>query len=366
MTGEEYLSLRGEHAREVSRRGVVSGHPATIATLWDMSLGMISSNRAAVQLLELCAYLAPEPVPLEMFTKHSGILPEPLSAAAASQIEFEDTIAVVADYSLAKRSPSGLDLHRLVQAAIRDRLDEDAAEQARLSAESILAANNPGDPSNPGTWPRWSLLIPHLLACRLGATADRGLRTMACDACQYLLARGDARGAHDLATDLRASWSARHGEDDRHTLQITDHLASALGDLGEYAAAKDLAARTLERRRALSEDDPDTLTSASNLAKYVRALGGTQAARQLHSDILDRRRQILGEDHPDTLTSASNLAIVLAEAPTSARPGQGPSLHPDIGQQPGRHPGRDGRGARSYCGKEPDPGSPDSPTPGTR
>jgi len=33
---------------------------------------------AAVQLLELCAWLAPEPIPLDLFTSHCEQLPEPL------------------------------------------------------------------------------------------------------------------------------------------------------------------------------------------------------------------------------------------------------------------------------------------------
>jgi len=38
------------------------------------------------------------------------------------------------------------------------------------------------------------------------------------------------------------------------------------------------------------------------LADDLRALGQVQAARDLDQNTLDRRR-ILGEDHPDTLTS---------------------------------------------------------------
>ena len=36
-----------------------------------------------------------------------------------------------------------------------------------------------------------------------------------------------------------------------------------------------------------------------------------QAARDLHQDTLDRYRRVLGDDHPSTLTSASNLAADL-------------------------------------------------------
>ena len=66
---------------------------------------------------------------------------------------------------------------------------------------------------------------------------------------------------------------------------------------------------TLTRcRRVLGDDHPDTLTSASNLARDLHALGEHQQARDLDEDTLTRRRRVLGDDHPDTLISASNLA----------------------------------------------------------
>jgi hypothetical protein len=69
--------------------------------------------------MDLCAYLAPEPIPLDLFTSHADLLPGPLAAAAADDLAFGEVIGVLVDYSLAKRTPAGLQLHRLVQAAVR-------------------------------------------------------------------------------------------------------------------------------------------------------------------------------------------------------------------------------------------------------
>ena len=78
---------------------------------------------AAVQLLDICAYLAPEPVPLDLFTTRPGLLPEPLSSAAADPLAFNEAVAVLVDHTLAKRTSAGLQLRRLVQAAVRARHD---------------------------------------------------------------------------------------------------------------------------------------------------------------------------------------------------------------------------------------------------
>lgn len=122
LPAREYLDLLRARAAEIYERGQPGDRLDTIATLWDISLERISDeNLAAVQLLDVCAYLAPRPAPLDLFTAHPGLLPEPLSSAAADPLAFTDTVAVLVDYSLAKRTSAGLQLHRLIQAAIRAR-----------------------------------------------------------------------------------------------------------------------------------------------------------------------------------------------------------------------------------------------------
>jgi hypothetical protein len=120
----EYLELLRSRARELYALGRVSSRTDTIATLWNVSLDRADAESpAAIQLLEICSYLAPEPVPLTLFTTRADLLPAPLSSAAADQVAFTETIRVLADYSLANRSLAGLQVHRLVQAATRARHD---------------------------------------------------------------------------------------------------------------------------------------------------------------------------------------------------------------------------------------------------
>ena len=90
--------------------------------MWDITFERISTEQpAAVVLLDLCAYLAPEPIPLDLFTAHAGLLPPPLAEAAADVLAFNEVVAALVDYSLAKRTQTGLQLHRLVQGVIRAR-----------------------------------------------------------------------------------------------------------------------------------------------------------------------------------------------------------------------------------------------------
>ena len=117
--------------------------------------------------------------------------------------------------------------------------------------------------------------MPHLLAANLAATDSPSLRWMACNACGYLIAHGDARTAHYLASDLRQQWRDRLGDDHKHVRGVAHYLAWALQEMGRYAEARDLDQDTLARdRRILGEDHVMTLSSANGLAIALRALGG--------------------------------------------------------------------------------------------
>ena len=88
-------------------------------------------------------------------------------------------VAVIVDYSLAKHTPTGLQLHRLVQAALRARHERTAVAARMTSARSqgdatgrrwrgrwrCLRADAPAAIMGaPEDWPRWAVLLPHVLA----------------------------------------------------------------------------------------------------------------------------------------------------------------------------------------------------------
>ena len=75
--------------------------------------------------------------------------------------------------------------------------------------------------------------MPHLLAADLAGTDNPALRSTACDACWYLLARGDAHSCHELASRLHQQWLGRLGADHPDTLMMASYLAWALEDLGD-------------------------------------------------------------------------------------------------------------------------------------
>ena len=315
----QYLELlRTQAGKLLDQAPAGSAYPRSLTAATQLIAERLDrDDPAAAQLASLCAFLAPDPIPEDLFAIASGELPGEqlpgeLAARAADPLAWRQTLAHLAGQSLARIDQRTLVMHRLTQVILRDRLTPARAATTREHAEAILAASDPGDPPNPVTWPRWAQLMPHLLAANLATTGSPGLRRMACNACWYLLARGDARTAHSLASDLRQHWHDRLGDDHENTLSAAQYLAWALWDMGRYADARDRDQDTLDRRRrVLGADHRQTLISANGLAVDLRALGEVKAARDLDRDTLDRRRRVLGADHPSTLISASNLAIDL-------------------------------------------------------
>jgi len=309
----EYLDLLRTRARQLLDRGKPGSYPRSLAAATALIADRLAdSDPAAAELASLCAFLAPEPIPECLFTSAIGLLPGELAARAADPLAWRQTLAHMSRQSLARVDHRGLQMHRLTQAILRDRLTPARAAATRKCTEAILAAGEPGDPPDPGKWARWAQLMPHVLAADLAATESPALRELVCHVCWYLIERGDARTPRDLISAVHDQWRARLGEDHQHTLMAAHYLAWTLWELCRYGESRDLNRDTLERRRrVLGEDHADTLNSAHNLAMDLRMLGDARAARELDQDTLERYRRSQGQDHLSALRSASNLAADL-------------------------------------------------------
>jgi hypothetical protein len=313
MAAAQYLDLLGTRAGQLLGRGAPKTYPKSLAAATGLIADLLArEDPAAAELASLCAFMAPAPIPEELITTAARELSGQLAARATDPLAWHQTLAHLARQWLARIDHRGLQMHKLTQAVLRERLTPAEAAATRARAEAILVANDPGDPTDPASWPRWARLMPHLLAADLAATNSSGLRWLACDACSYVISRGDAPNCHDLASGLRQQWRERLGDDHEQVLATTRSLGRALRVMGRYAEARDLHRDTLDRyRRMLGEDHPETLYSANALAADLRGLGEAQAARDLARDTLHRRRRMLGEDHPETLHSAQELAVCL-------------------------------------------------------
>jgi len=290
----------------------------SLTASWSVSFDRLAvDDPAAMASLTVVAWLAPEPVPLTLFTEHPDLLPPPLDAAARDPLTFTETTATLRRRGLAQLTPTSITLHRVPAALLRTRATEAERAQWVATVVRVLHASMPEQVwRNPSVWPQWRPLLPHILeavdpARPLDDVADQVAQLLR-EAGSYLHDRGEPRAARPLFERAHDLNNERLGPDDMERLSTATYLAINLQDLGEHERARRLHDDALTRyRELLGVDHPNTLNSAHNLAAVLQAMGSHRQARALNEDTLARYRRVLGEDHPHTLTSANNLAIDL-------------------------------------------------------
>jgi Tfp pilus assembly protein PilF len=330
LPAADYLHLLSTRGADMYRRGRIVDHQHTIATLWSLSFDQLHATQpTAVQLLSLCAYLAPQSIPLDLFTDHPEQLPTPLNHVAGDPLAFTEAVGALVDYSLARRTDAGLLVHRLIQAVIRQLEPTQPAEIHPLPAVlGLLRADLPEEISTaPQNWPRWRQLLPHVLA----ATAYHDDTTpTASSATSWLLERAatyqhthaqpaTARPLMERALSIRET---TYGPDHPEVASTLNNLAWALCELGEPATARPLLQRALDiRETTYGPDHPEVASALNNLAWALCELGEPATARPLLQRALDIRETTYGSDHPYVAGTLNNLAWALGELgePATAR-----------------------------------------------
>ncbi|GAA4429297.1 hypothetical protein GCM10023148_33640 [Actinokineospora soli] len=309
----DYLALLTTRLDEMIARGEVTDRPSVVvATLWRMSVAELEPD--SVRLLELCALLAPEPIPLDLFT------PDVVDAAA-DPLRWDTTVGALAGHRLARRGDETLLLHRLVQAAIRAAMLD--VPGTRVDVTRALHAAVPHDVHGvPDAQPRWQVLLPHVLA----ATGDDPPAACAAEtadllrlASAFLLRIGDPKvalplGDRALAIDETLDRPAETGFD-----LIT--LAQVHRDLGDPAQARDLAERALRlHESSLPANDPAIATDLATLARILRLLDDHAAALPLAERALRIDEAAHGPDDPYVsfdLVAVANIHVDLGDHATA-------------------------------------------------
>jgi cellulose biosynthesis protein BcsQ/tetratricopeptide (TPR) repeat protein len=352
---QEYLELLRYRTIELLGQsedpGGESARADTVATLWDSSFTRVGSiNPAAMQLLAICAYLADSTIALSLFTAHPHLLPEPLSSAAADQLDFARTVTVLGDFSLAERTADGLTLHRLIKAAMRGQLDR--VPQSAGSDEDrktgwqaafppgralqvtldLLLADAPAPVNMPrADQARWAMLLPHVLAVTgwLDQAPEPDPQTMRCASLLFsragMYARQDGRltdavALLTLALDID---TALFDADDPAVAADLRTLAQIQRDLRQPADARPLAQRALVvDETALGPDDPAVAADLRTLAQILRDLGQPTQALPLAQRALVVDETALGPDDPAVAADLRTLAQILRDLgqPTQALP----------------------------------------------
>lgn len=308
----EYLELFRTHQVELLSQGDPDGRNSVSATVLRAVDRLRGESDTSVALLELVSLFGPAPVPLALFQPGTEIANDALRRAVTNPLTFAEMIGAIGKYSLANRVGDALQVHRLVQAVVRDSLSTDSRRRYSRQVEGLLGAAAPGEPEQPTTWPIYAELLPHIAAVE--TCDDVRFRELLLDAGWYLYVRGDPVGCRQLALSAAERFTSVLGDEADDTLSALHLAAIAAWELGDYADAVDLNSRILRIREVLhGPDAPATLKSRSNLALSLGGLGDVAGALGVEEEVLAARERVLGSDHPDTLASLSNLAVRLLQ-----------------------------------------------------
>jgi hypothetical protein len=163
-----YLDLYRSHALELLRRrgGLPSDHPDPVATTWALSFENIEkASPAAAELLRFCAFLHPDGIPEEVFSKCAPELGPVLGAVARDVLALNSAFSEILKYSLLRRDPKAgtVEIHRLVQAVLKQGMDENTR---RLWAERAVRAVNRVFPDVEFySWAACERLLPQAFVC---------------------------------------------------------------------------------------------------------------------------------------------------------------------------------------------------------
>jgi len=161
---KRYLELFKDYQKELlAQCPEGSDYPYTVTTTWRLAFEQIkSTSPAAHSLLNLCAFLAPDDIPLELFRENYEELPENLRSSFLNPLDFEDIVAALRDYSLVQRNGDTISLHRLVQFVTRERMSDISKKQMLKVVLRLMAKTVKFDYYQEQTWKICQRYIDHV------------------------------------------------------------------------------------------------------------------------------------------------------------------------------------------------------------
>jgi tetratricopeptide (TPR) repeat protein len=304
----------------------------TVAATFALAIDEVAKlHPAAEPLITFASLLAPEPIPLYLFSEAREKFGEPLASLLADD-GLDGAVAALRAFALVdresipdERDPSVatdcIRLHRLVRQVVAERCEGETRKRVFDSLVDALNKIYPKDiEDNPGAWPRARRLdafvpalidsyanpdiyregrIAHLLQC-VGIYRDEALAA-------YVEARTLVERA--LTIRERVLGAAHHA-----TLSSMNSLGMILRHQGDFAGARRILERALTiSRRTFGSSHDATVGALTNLALVLQDQGDLKRARSVYKQALPIAEKIFGPEHLRTGIILNNLAHLLQE-----------------------------------------------------
>ena len=314
------IELLEAYPNDLDGRSVYATFAAAIEAVLERPQG-----DAALGILNICAFLSPEGVELELLTAcatETEILPEPTRTALSDELALADTLRSLRSYALIKESASDtILLHRLLAEVARARLSDADREHWAAAGLSMIRALMPfNTDDDPSCWPLCAALTPHVIALEQlldpgPGQAGKVLGYLLNRTAIYLTARGDFDGATDLnrrcTTVVEQCYGAK-------SPQVTAALGNLAGQLAEreetWQEAETIFNRALAiKEETLAPDDPSLAITLSNLGRLKSRQRDFVAAEDLTKRAAEIDKVASGEISAPYATGLGNLGAIYRE-----------------------------------------------------
>ncbi|MEU5697935.1 FxSxx-COOH system tetratricopeptide repeat protein [Streptomyces aurantiacus] len=315
MRVADYLDLLEQRSPEVLDLDPAPDYPVSVAAAWDISLERIKENSpGARQLIDICACMAPEPVPLSVLRGSRGIDISPeVNPILREPFKLGRAIRDLSQFSLVRldlRSDT-LQMHRLLQKVLLAKLSDEEHDRMRDAAHQLLSAVKPGLSTSPREWPAYQALLPHVLSSQAVDSTDEWTRELIYSTVMFLYYWGDYETSVDLARQAYESWLATTGEENTHVIRIAKVFAFLLRVVGEIAESIVLNERILEVCRRAAVDPEDLMDAMTQMADALRYQGRFREASEMDRGATEDLRERFGPEEPYTLTAAHSWGVSL-------------------------------------------------------
>jgi tetratricopeptide (TPR) repeat protein len=326
----------------------VMDYPASVAATWQTTFSQLSPKAAAV--LRLTAFLAPEPVPEEMFEKGENIVDEAAetlpeeTGQVTTERSIQDGLAELAAYSMGTRLEGRLTVHRIVQEVLRARIPEDRRQRWIELSLRLVNDYSPPEPWDVRTWPVWDLLRPHALEviryaddARIARPTSRLMSHLGL----YFYAKGLYSAAESLLQESLTIEERLNSDQDKISSTL-NNLAQLLKATNRLTEAEPMMRRALQIDEAsLGPQHPNVAIRLNNLALLLKATNRLTEAEPLMRRALQIDEASLGPQHPNVAIRLNNLALLLQDTNrlTEAEPMMRRALQIDEASLGPQHPG---------------------------
>lgn len=325
----EYETLLETHRPKLmSLKSEFTSYPMSVYAALAINVNAaFDRSPIASPLLCMLSYMAPRDFPRDIAFRAMEVLVAQ-NDDRLSAVDLDQAIASLSSASLLTATPTHLSTHALVQAFVRDSLDQDAQERWLAFCVEVLSRTFPSNAEDSSNWPECEALVDHVIEFWKSAShsvwEDEYAVALFMNAGSYLHLRDRNQQAFEIQAKVLEHMRSVHGSDAAETALACNNLVDIMVDIGrsdEALALGEEGIAILERIPTLTKDESINLGKMySNVGRMLLygARRGVAGASLDRSEACFRRalmihEELLGREHYTTAIDINNLGAFFRE-----------------------------------------------------